>query len=77
MDGFGHADAGRRKQGACCQQRGCEAMGNLSADQQAALRAGSSAKVTVGVGSGKSATFDFSLTGFSAAHDALKKKTGA
>ena len=60
-----------------CQQRGCEAMGNLSADQQAALRAGSSAKVTVGVGSGKSATFDFSLTGFSAAHDALKKKTGA
>jgi invasion protein IalB len=60
-----------------CQQRGCEAMGKLSADQQAALRAGSSAKVAVGVGPGKSATFDFSLTGFSAAHDALKKKTGA
>ena len=60
-----------------CQKRGCVAMGNPSADQQAALRAGSSAKVTVGVGSGKSATFDFSLTGFSAAHDALKKKTGA
>jgi invasion protein IalB len=60
-----------------CLQRGCEAMTQLSAEQQAALRAGSSAKVAVGVGPGKSATFDFSLTGFSAAHDALKKKTGA
>lgn len=59
-----------------CQQRGCEAMTRLSAEQQAVLRAGSSAKVAVGIGSGKTATFDFSLAGFSAAHDALKKKTG-
>ena len=60
-----------------CLQRGCEAMTPLTAEQQAALRAGSSAKVAVGVGPGKTATFDFSLAGFSAAHDALKKKTGA
>jgi invasion protein IalB len=60
-----------------CLQRGCEAITQLSADQQAALRAGSSAKVAVGVGPGKTATFDFSLSGFSAAHDALKKKIGA
>ena len=59
-----------------CLKRGCEAMSPLSADQQAALRGGSSAKVLVGVGAGKAATFDFSLNGFSAAHDALKKKTG-
>jgi invasion protein IalB len=60
-----------------CQQRGCEAMGKLSADQQAALRAGSTAKVAVGVGPGKMATFDFSLAGFSAAHDAFRKRIGA
>ena len=60
-----------------CLKRGCEAITHLSADQQAALRGGSSAKVAVGVGPGKSATFDFSLAGFSAAHDALKKKIGA
>ncbi|HKP22393.1 MAG TPA: invasion associated locus B family protein [Dongiaceae bacterium] len=60
-----------------CLQRGCEAITHLKADQQAALRGGSSAKVAVGVGPGKSATFDFSLAGFSAAHDALKKKIGA
>jgi invasion protein IalB len=60
-----------------CQKRGCEAVGKLSADHQAALRGGSSAKVAVGIGPGKSATFDFSLAGFSAAHDALKKKIGA
>lgn len=59
-----------------CQKRGCEAVGKLSAAQQAALRGGSSAKVAVGIGPGKSATFEFSLAGFSAAHDALKKKTG-
>lgn len=59
-----------------CLKRGCEAMSPLSADQQAALRGGSSAKVLVGVGGGKSASFDFSLAGFSAAHDALRKKTG-
>ena len=60
-----------------CLQRGCEAMTKLTADQQAALRGGSSAKVAVGIGPGKSATFDFSLAGFSAAHDALMKKIGA
>ena len=60
-----------------CLQRGCEAITHLSVDQQTALRAGSSAKVAVGIGPGKSATFDFSLAGFSAAHDALKKKVGA
>jgi invasion protein IalB len=60
-----------------CSKRGCEALGKLSADQQAAMRVGSSAKVGVGVGPGKGATFDFSLNGFSAAHDALKKKIGA
>jgi len=60
-----------------CLQRGCEAMTQLTAEEQASLRAGSSAKVSVGVGPGKKATFDFSLAGFSAAHDALKKKTGA
>jgi invasion protein IalB len=60
-----------------CRQRGCEAMTQLSEDQQAALRAGSTAKVAVGVGPGKTVTFDFSLAGFSAAHDALKKKTSA
>src|SRR5687767_15967622 len=48
-----------------CLQRGCEAMTQLTAEQQAALRAGSSAKVAVGVGPGKKATFDFSLAGFS------------
>ena len=60
-----------------CLQRGCEAMTQLSVEQQEALRAGSSAKVAVGIGPGKKATFDFSLAGFSAAHDALKKKAGA
>jgi len=60
-----------------CLQRGCEAMTQLTADQQAALRAGNSAKVAVGIGPGKKATFDFSLAGFSAAHDALRKKIGA
>jgi invasion protein IalB len=60
-----------------CLQRGCEAMTELSADQQAALRAGSTAKVAVGVGPGKQATFDFSLAGFSAAHDAFRKRIGA
>jgi invasion protein IalB len=60
-----------------CLQRGCEAITHLSADQQAALRGGSTAKVAVGIGPGKSATFDFSLAGFSAAHDALMKKIGA
>lgn len=60
-----------------CLQRGCEAMTQLSAEEQTAMRAGSTANVAVGVGPGKKATFNFSLAGFSAAHDALKKKTGA
>ena len=60
-----------------CLERGCEASAPLSGDQQAALRAGSTAKVAVAVGGDKKATFDFSLSGFSAAHDALKKRLGA
>jgi invasion protein IalB len=60
-----------------CLQRGCEAAMPLSADQQAALRAGTMAKVAVGIGGGKEASFEFSLAGFTAAHDALKKRTGA
>ena len=60
-----------------CLQRGCEALTALSEGQQAALRAGSIAKVGVGVGGGKTATFQFSLSGFSAAHDALKKRVAA
>jgi invasion protein IalB len=60
-----------------CLQRGCEAMAPLSDGQQAALRAGSTAKVAVGIGGGKTATFQFSLNGFSAAHDALKKRVAA
>jgi invasion protein IalB len=60
-----------------CLQRGCEAITHLTADQQAAMRSGSTAKVAVGIGPSKLATFDFSLAGFSAAHDALKKKIGA
>ena len=47
-----------------CLQRGCEALTQLTAEQQVALRGGSSAKVAVGVGPGKKATFDFSLAGF-------------
>jgi invasion protein IalB len=60
-----------------CLQRGCEAVTPLSESQQAALRAGTLAKVAVGIGGEKKATFEFSLAGFTAAHDALKKRTGA
>jgi invasion protein IalB len=60
-----------------CLQRGCEAATPLSADQQASLRAGTIAKVTVGIGREKNATFEFSLSGFSAAHDVMKERTGA
>ena len=60
-----------------CLQRGCEAMTQLSADQQATLRAGTTANVAVGIGGEKKATFEFSLAGFTAAHDALKKRTAA
>lgn len=59
-----------------CLQRGCEAVTPLSAAQQTLLRAGSIAKVTVGIGGGKNATFEFSLNGFTAAHDMMKKRTG-
>jgi invasion protein IalB len=60
-----------------CLQRGCEAVAPLSEDQQAALRAGSTAKMAVGIGGEKTATLEFSLSGFSAAHDALKKRIAA
>lgn len=59
-----------------CLQRGCEAMAPLPAEQQAAMRAGSKAKVAVGIGGGKNAVFDFSLIGFGAALDAVKKRSG-
>ncbi len=59
-----------------CMQRGCEAVALLGADQLAALRAGTVAKVAVGIGGGKTAVFEFSLSGFSAAHDAMKKRIG-
>lgn len=57
-----------------CMQRGCEAVALLGADQITALRAGTLAKVAVGIGGGKTAVFEFSLAGFSGAHDALKKR---
>jgi invasion protein IalB len=60
-----------------CLQRGCEAMAQLSDSQQAALRAGSIARVVLGIGGDKTATLEFSLSGFSAAHDALKKRIAA
>lgn len=60
-----------------CLQRGCEAATPLATDQQASLRAGTIAKVTVGIGGDKNATFEFSLSGFSAAHDVMKTRTGA
>jgi invasion protein IalB len=60
-----------------CLQRGCEALAPLPAEQQSAMRSGSKAKVEVGVGGGKNAVFSFSLNGFSAALDSLKKFSGA
>jgi invasion protein IalB len=60
-----------------CLKRGCEAATPLSADQQAAMRAGSVAKVVVGIGHERTVTLEFSLSGFSAAHDALKTRTAA
>jgi invasion protein IalB len=60
-----------------CLQRGCEAMAQLSDSQQEALRAGSIARVVLGIGGEKTATLEFSLSGFSAAHDALKKRIAA
>jgi len=59
-----------------CMQRGCEAVALLQGDQLSALRAGTIAKVAVGIGGGKTAVFEFSLNGFTGAHDALKKRIG-
>ena len=60
-----------------CLQRGCEAMMPLSAAQQASMQAGRKAQVAVGVGGGKHAVFEFSLSGFTAALTAMKERTGA
>jgi invasion protein IalB len=60
-----------------CLQRGCEAMAQLSPEQQAAMQSGSTAKLAVGIGGGKDAVFEFSLKGFTAALAAMKKETGA
>ena len=59
-----------------CLQRGCEAVALIDAEHLAALRAGAIAKVAVGIGGGKNAVFEFSLTGFTAAHDAIKQRIG-
>ena len=59
-----------------CMQRGCEAVALLSAEQLTTLRSGTIAKVAVGIGGGKTAIFEFSLNGFTGAHDALKKRIG-
>jgi invasion protein IalB len=60
-----------------CLQRGCEAAAALPAEQQSAMRSGTKAKVAVAIGGGKNAVFAFSLNGFTAALDALKKFSGA
>ena len=60
-----------------CLQRGCEAMAPLTAEQQAAMSSGTKAKVAVAIGGGRNAVFAFSLDGFTAALDALKKFSGA
>jgi invasion protein IalB len=59
-----------------CLQRGCEAIAPLPAEQEAAMRAGSKAKLAMAIGGGKNAVFDFSLSGFGAALDAVKKRSG-
>jgi invasion protein IalB len=59
-----------------CMQRGCEAVALLQGDQIKALRGGTIAKVAVGIGGGKTAVFEFSLNGFTGAHDAMKKRIG-
>lgn len=59
-----------------CLQRGCEAVALINGDDLKALRGGTMAKVAVGIGGGKTAVFEFSLNGFTAAHDALKRRTG-
>jgi invasion protein IalB len=57
-----------------CLPRGCEARGPLPTEQQAAMRSGAKAKVAVALGGNKNAVFEFSLNGFGAALDAMKKK---
>jgi invasion protein IalB len=57
-----------------CLPRGCEARAPLAAEQQAAMRSGAKAKVALALGGSKSAVLDFSLNGFGAALDAMKKK---
>jgi len=59
-----------------CLQRGCEAVALLDEAQLATLRAGTIAKVAVGIGGGKTAVFEFSLNGFTGAHDTMKKRLG-
>lgn len=59
-----------------CLQRGCEAVGILDEAQLATLRVGTIAKVAVGIGGGKTAVFEFSLNGFTSAHDTMKKRIG-
>ena len=59
-----------------CLQRGCEAVAAIDGEALWALRAGSLARVAVGIGGGKTAVFEFSLAGFTAAHDAMKKRSG-
>ena len=59
-----------------CMQRGCEAVALLAGEQLSALRGGTIAKVAVGIGGGKTAVFEFSLNGFTGAHDAMKKRIG-
>ncbi len=59
-----------------CMQRGCEAVALLNLEQLNTMRSGTIAKVAVGIGGGKTAVFEFSLNGFTGAHDALKKRIG-
>ncbi len=57
-----------------CLQRGCEAVAAVGAEHLTVLRAGTLAKVAVGIGGGKNAVFEFSLAGFTAAHDEIKRR---
>jgi invasion protein IalB len=59
-----------------CLQRGCEAVVMLDDAQLAMLRTGTIAKVAAGIGGGKTAVFEFSLNGFTGAHDTMKKRIG-
>ncbi|MGH6893741.1 MAG: invasion associated locus B family protein [Dongiaceae bacterium] len=59
-----------------CLQRGCEAVALIDTEHLTVLRAGTIAKVAVGIGGGKVAVFEFSLAGFTAAHDTMKQRAG-